>query len=110
MNPIDFVMKAERCDCVTAAKKIQRMLNITDFSEVKRRVPAEDKREVIALPYRLVDISVKNRQKSSFVKWLKTLRWNAEQRGRLNETLDAYRVGWFETRNHDESTCFWQID
>lgn len=110
MNPIDFVMKAERCDCLTAAKKIQRMLNITDFSEVKRRVPAEDKREVIALPYRLIDISVKNRQKSSFVKWLKTLRWNAEQRGRLNDTLDEYRVGWFETRNHDEFTCFWQID
>ena len=72
MNPIDFVMKAERCDCVTAAKKIQRMLNITDFSEVKRRVPAEDKREVIALPYRLIDISVKNRLLTTFLTFAKS--------------------------------------
>lgn len=111
MDPFAFVMKVEKCDFMTAVKKVKEIMNLSPSGDVLRKEhPAEDTRQTIFLPYSLVEASVKNRERSSLVRWLRTLNWNAEQLSRLDRTLNDYRLASFSTRNHDEFTCFWLID
>lgn len=58
-----------------------------------------------------IDIAMANKSRScyelnTFVRWVRSLPWNPEQRGRLEVALDFYNVG----TTRDGGVLWWQID
>jgi hypothetical protein len=68
--------------------------------------PAVPPRKKLVLPSRLVAQSMKQVNDTPFVKWLRSLPWDAPQRARIDEVLWLYCVG----RDKRGWSLFWQIN
>ena len=111
-NSIDFLMNHEHFTYVKALQYLGKKYDIdiegADTIQVRKAPPrpATPPREKLVLPSRLVTQSMKNVNDTPFVKWLRSLPWDAPQRARIDEVLWLYCVG----RDKKGWSLFWEID
>ena len=111
-NSIDFLMNHEHYTYVKALQYLGKKYDIAiegaDTIQVRKAPPrpAVPPLEKLVLPSRLVAQSMKNVNDTPFVKWLRSLPWDAPQRARIDEVLWLYCVG----RDKRGWSLFWQIN
>lgn len=111
-NSIDFLMNHEHFTYVKALQYLGKKYDIdvegADTIQVRKAPPrpAVTPREKLVLPSRLVAQSMKNVNDTPFIKWLRSLPWDAPQRARIDEVLWLYCVG----RDKRGWSLFWEID
>lgn len=111
-NSIDFLMHHEHFTYVKALQYLGKKYGIdiegADTIQVRKAPPRPPvpPREKLVLPSRLVAQSMKNVNDTPFVKWLRSLPWDAPQRARIDEVLWLYCVG----RDRQGWSLFWEID
>lgn len=111
-NSIDFLMHHEHYTYVKALQYLGKKYGIdiegADGIEVRKAPPrlTTPPLDTLVLPSRLVAQSMKNVNDTPFVKWLRSLPWDAPQRARIDEVLWLYCVG----RDKQGWSLFWQID
>ena len=111
-NSIDFLMNHEHFTYIKALQYLGKKYGIdiegADTIQVRKAPPrpAVPPREKLVLPSRLVAQSMKNVNDTPFVKWLRSLPWDAPQRARIDEVLWLYCVG----RDKQGWSLFWEID
>lgn len=111
-NSIDFLMNHEHFTYVKALQYLGKKYDIdvegADTIQVRKAPPrpAVPPREKLVLPSRLVAQSMKNVNDTPFIKWLRSLPWDAPQRARIDEVLWLYCVG----RDKRGWSLFWEID
>ena len=111
-NSIDFLMHHEHYTYVKALQYLGKKYGIdiegADGIEVRKAPPRPDTPplDTLVLPSRLVAQSMKNVNDTPFVKWLRSLPWDAPQRARIDEVLWLYCVG----RDKQGWSLFWEID
>lgn len=111
-NSIDFLMNHEHFTYIKALQYLGKKYDIdiegADTIQVRKAPPrpAVPPREKLVLPSRLVTQSMKNINDTPFVKWLRSLPWDAPQRARIDEVLWLYCVG----RDKQGWSLFWEID
>ena len=111
-NSIDFLMHHEHYTYVKALQYLGKKYGIdiegADGIEVRKAPPrpATPPLDTLVLPSHLVAQSMKNVNDTPFVKWLRSLPWDAPQRARIDEVLWLYCVG----RDKQGWSLFWEID
>ena len=111
-NSIDFLMNHEHFTYIKALQYLGKKYGIdiegADTIQVRKAPPrpAVPPREKLVLPSRLVAQSMKNVNDTPFVKWLRSLPWDAPQRARIDEVLWLYCVG----ADPNGWSVFWQVN
>lgn len=111
-NSIDFLMHHEHFTYIKALQYLGKKYGIdiegADTIQVRKAPPrpAVPPREKLVLPSRLVAQSMKNVNDTPFVKWLRSLPWDAPQRARIDQVLWLYCVG----ADPNGWSVFWQVN
>ena len=111
-NSIDFLMHHEHFTYVKALQYLGKKYGIyiegADTIQVRKAPPRPPvpPREKLVLPSRLVAQSMKNVNDTPFVKWLRSLPWDAPQRARIDQVLWLYCVG----ADPNGWSVFWQVN
>lgn len=112
-GPIDFLMEHERLSFVDALRWLGKKYCIevegSDTFVVKPAIPRQQVQPLpmLTLPLWMPQHCSRNRDNNTLVKWIRSgINWDASQRGRIEEVLDAYYIGNAKTGH----TMFWQID
>ena len=110
-GPVEFIMKHENLTFPDAirwlGKKYSIETDMTDFNYTPPQRPKPAPLPMLALPMAMVESREPGREQNTLVNWLRTgIRWDATQRRRIDDMLEAYHVG-HARQGH---TIFWQID
>lgn len=110
-GPIDFLMDHEHLSFVDAVRWLGKKYSIevegSDNFEVKPSTPRAQQPELPMLV--LPDWMWQKRHATAddqLVRWINSLNWDGCQRKRIEEVVDAYRLGTAK----NGMTIFWQID
>ena len=60
----------------------------------------------LVLPDRFIESKMRTADDNNLVKWVRSINWDSAQQARINEALQAYRIG----HAKNGMTIFWQID
>ena len=110
-GPVDFLMDYAGYTFPEAIRYLGAKYGITiDGSENYHPKPCKPHEPVPPLPMLLLDKSYINARRDltddTLCKWIKSLPWNDEQRGRIDKVLKNYLVG----HSRQGHTIFWQVD
>lgn len=111
-GPVEFIMKHEGLSFPDAIRWLgKKYLIDTDMNDINYTPPPPRPKPaplpMLALPMTMVESREPGREQNTLVNWLRTgIRWDATQRRRIDEVLNAYHVG-HARQGH---TIFWQID
>ena len=111
-NAIDFLMHHEHYTYVKALQYLGKKYDVdiegADGIEVKKAPPRPPTppKATLVLPAKMVQLSMRDIDDTPFIKWLKSLPWDAPQRARINDVLWLYCVA----RDKKGWSLFWQID
>ena len=110
-GPIDFLMEHEHLSFPDALRWLGKKYCIevegADEFIVKPSIPREQqpKLPMLVLPDWMVRIREHN-DDNTLVRWIRSLKWDATERHRIDEMLKAYRVG----TSKNGMTIWWLID
>lgn len=114
-RPIDFLMKSEGYSFTEAIQWLGRKYGIevegsSRFASVRPSRPHTPlpPLPMLTIPTSLVKHTQTNLDSDIFVRWLRSLPWDDEQRSRIDIVLKNYVVG--TAQDGSEFTIFWQID
>ena len=111
-GPVEFIMKHENLTFPDAIRWLGKKYSIdTDMTDFNYTPPPPRPKPaplpMLALPMAMVESREPGREQNTLVNWLRTgIRWDAAQRRRIDDVLNAYHVG-HARQGH---TIFWQID
>lgn len=111
-GPVEFIMKHENLTFPDAIRWLGNKYSIdTDMTDFNYTPPPPRPKPaplpMLALPMTMVESREPGREQDTLVNWLRTgIRWDATQRRRIDDVLNAYHVG----RARQGHTIFWQID
>ena len=112
-GPVEFIMKHEGLSFPDAIRWLgKKYLIDTDMNDFNYTPPPPRPKPaplpMLALPMAMVESREPGREQNTLVQWLRTgIRWDATQRRRIDDVLNAYHLG---TNRRNGMTIFWQID
>lgn len=110
-GPVDFLMKHENLTFPDAIRWLGRKYGIeVEGSERFKVKPAAPRTPPPPLPRLQLPLSMIERTRNladdNLCNWLRSIKWDAAQRSRLEKVLNAYMVG----HSKDGLTVFWNVD
>ena len=109
---VDFVMRHLKLSYPDAIRWLGRRYCIETDSKVISYTAKQPRQlppplTMLSLPWSMVTRSEEDRESDLLVRWIRNgIHWDAAQRARIDEVLDAYHVG----HGRNGHTIWWQID
>ena len=114
-GPVDFLVKGQGMTFPDAIRYLGKKYGIP-VDDVPIGWTPPPPREMppplptLTLPASLMEARMDN-SRDTFCQWVRTgIKWNPEQRGRIEQVLRDYHVGHVNVRGVHPFTAFWQVD
>lgn len=111
-GPVDFLMEHEHLSFLDAIRWLGKKYSIEvegseafDVSKARPRQQVEAL-PMLVLPAWMVTKCKQNVEENALIKWIRSIKWDASQRERIDKVLSQYGIG----ASRNGMTIFWQVD